>query len=84
MQGLLRPPAKMNSKNEWHQPKIIRTIVVQGGAEMVGGEPRMFQRDVSSTTEPGGNESVRTVDFNLRTGNNSRSTRSQATRLQGH
>ena len=48
---------------------------------MVGGEPRMFQRD---GTEPGGNESVRTVDVDLRTRNNSRSTRSQATRLQGH
>ena len=74
----------LNSKNEWHQPKIIRTTVVQGGAEMVGGEPRMFQRDGSSRTEPGGNESVRTVDVDLRTRNNSRSTRSQATRLQGH
>jgi hypothetical protein len=74
----------LNSKNEWHQPKIIRTTVVQGGAEMVGGEPRMFQRDGSSRTEPGGNESVRTVDVDLRTGNNSRSTGSQVTRLQGH
>ena len=41
--------------------------MVQGGAEMVGGEPRMFQRDGSSRTEPGGNEFVRTVDDDLRT-----------------
>ena len=30
----------LNSKNEWHQPKIIRTTILQGGAEMVGGEMR--------------------------------------------
>ena len=27
----------LNSKTEWHQPKIIRTTVLQGGAEMAGG-----------------------------------------------
>ena len=74
----------LNYKNEWHQPKIIRTTVVQGGVGMVGGEPRMFQRDGSSRTEPGGDDAVRTVDVDLRTINTSRSTRSQATRLQGH
>ena len=58
--------------------------MVQGGEKMVGGEPRMFQRDGSSRTEPGGNDFVRTVDVDLRTRNTSRSTRSQATRLQGH
>ena len=30
----------MNSKNEWHQPKIIRTTITQGGAELAGGEIR--------------------------------------------
>ena len=32
----------LNSKNEWHQPKIITTTVVQGGAEMLGGEFQIF------------------------------------------
>ena len=27
----------LNSKNEWHQPKTIRTTVLHGGAEMTGG-----------------------------------------------
>jgi hypothetical protein len=27
----------LNSKTEWHQPKIIRTTILQGGAEMAGG-----------------------------------------------
>ena len=30
----------LNSKNEWHQPKIIRTTITQGGAELAGGEVR--------------------------------------------
>ena len=30
----------LNSKNEWHQPKIIRTTITQGGAEVAGGEIR--------------------------------------------
>ena len=25
-----------NSKNVWHQPEIIRTTILQGGAEMIG------------------------------------------------
>ena len=37
----------LNSKNEWNQPKIIRTTVVQGGAEMVGGrEPPYYSFSV--------------------------------------
>ena len=32
----------LNSKTEWHQPKIIRTTVLQGGAEMAGGMVRSF------------------------------------------
>ena len=27
----------LNSKTEWHQPKLIRTTILQGGAEMAGG-----------------------------------------------
>ena len=40
----------LNSKNEWHQPKIIRTTVVQSGAEMIGGEVQRFPRDGGSRT----------------------------------
>ena len=35
----------LNSKTEWNQPRIIRTTIVQGGAEMVGGRVLPFQRD---------------------------------------
>ena len=35
----------MNSKTEWHQPKIIRTTVLQGGAEMAGGMVARFPVD---------------------------------------
>ena len=27
----------LNSKSEWHQPRIIRNVIVSGGAEMVAG-----------------------------------------------
>ena len=27
----------MNSKTEWHQPKLIRTTIHTGGAELAGG-----------------------------------------------
>ena len=27
----------LNSKTEWNQPRIIRTTILQGGAEMLGG-----------------------------------------------
>ena len=29
-----------NSKTEWNQPRIIRTTILQGGAEMLGGSFR--------------------------------------------
>lgn len=32
----------LNSKNEWRQPKIIRTTIQQGGAEMAGGRIATF------------------------------------------
>ena len=34
----------LNSKTEWNQPRIIRTTIVQGGAEMVGGRVLPFHR----------------------------------------
>ena len=35
----------LNSKTEWNQPRIIRTTIIQGGAEMVGGRVLLFHRD---------------------------------------
>ena len=32
----------LDSKNKRHQPKIIRTTITQGGAEMAGGAVRRF------------------------------------------
>ena len=72
----------LNPKNEWHQPKIIRTTVVQGGAEMIGGEVQIFQRDGGSRTTAGGAGGVddgviaRSVDQSVR---HQVSTRSQTT-----
>ena len=34
----------LNSKTEWNQPRIIRTTIIQGGAEMVGGRVMPCQR----------------------------------------
>ena len=35
----------LNSKTEWHQPKIICTTILQGGAEMAGGMITRFPVD---------------------------------------
>lgn len=35
----------LNSKTEWHQPKIIRTTILPGGAEMAGGMMINCQQD---------------------------------------
>ena len=32
-------------QTEWHQPKIIRTTILQGGAEMAGGRAVGFPED---------------------------------------
>ena len=34
----------MNSKNEWHQPKIVRTTILQGGTELAGQRSTSFPR----------------------------------------
>ena len=41
-------------KNEWHQPEMIRTTVVQGGVQMIGGEVQIFQKDGGSRATAGG------------------------------
>ena len=67
--------------------KIIRIIVMQCGAEMIGGDVQIFQRDgISRATAEGGgvvddSVIVRSVD---QSGRHQVSTRSQTTaRLQG-
>ena len=30
----------INSKSEWHQPKIIRNVIIQGGADTLGLRPQ--------------------------------------------
>ena len=74
----------LNSKNEWHKPNIIRTTVVQGGAEMVGGGTRSCQRDGASNTVHNENDSVRNVDQGPIDRSSTRSTRSQTIRIQGN
>ena len=32
----------LNSNKEWQHPKIIRTTITQGGAEMAAGTVRIF------------------------------------------
>ena len=54
----------LNSKNKWHQPKIIITTITQGGAELVGGEIRrtsvmsVESAPAAATSQP----SVRSVE----------------------
>ena len=43
----------LNSKTEWHQPKIIRTTILQGGAEMAGGMMINCQQDGRQQTLSG-------------------------------
>ena len=37
---------------EWHQPKIIRTTMLQGGADMDGSSRSIFHRDGESENTP--------------------------------
>ena len=43
----------LNSKSEWHQPRIIRSTILQGGAEMAGRRARTFQQDGAATRQMG-------------------------------
>ena len=55
----------LNSKNEWHQPKIIRTTITQGGAELAGGEVRRTASVMCVETAPAAaasNPSVMSVE----------------------
>ena len=50
----------MNSKYEWPQQRIIRTVVNQGGTEMVGSRPGVFLRE-GGQGEHAGEAGERTV-----------------------
>ena len=41
----------LNSKNEWHQPKIIRTTILQGGTELAGQRSASFPRAGASEND---------------------------------
>ena len=41
----------LNSKTEWHQPKIVRTTIFTGGAELDGGRVLPSHLDVSQSTQ---------------------------------
>ena len=69
----------LNSKTEWHQPKIIRTTILQGGAEMAGGMMINCQQDGRQPTFPAPAVTVETAP--LQQGNQgatSRTTRAMA------
>ena len=40
----------LNSKTEWHQPKIVRTTIHNGGAEFAGGRIISFPQAGSQTS----------------------------------
>ena len=41
----------LNSKTEWHQPKIVSTTIHTGGAELAGGRIISYPQDGSQTTQ---------------------------------
>ena len=41
----------LNSKTEWHQPKIVRTAIHSDGAELAGGRIVSFPVDGSQRTQ---------------------------------
>ena len=38
----------INSKSEWHQPKIIRNVIIQGGADTLGLRPQNSPQTVTN------------------------------------
>ena len=44
----------LNSKTEWHQPKLIRTTIHTGGAEMAGGRVQSFPLDGAARPQRAG------------------------------
>ena len=72
----------LNSKTGWHQPKIIRNIIIQGGAEQASSN--MGRRpSPSPPTGPAIATPVNTVPASSTTGVSSRSTRSSTRRAMG-
>ena len=60
----------LNSKSQWHQPKIIRNVIIQGGAEAVRGNMGLRPNSSPPTTS-----GVRNVDQNIPTQESARDTR---------
>ena len=46
----------LNSKSEWHQPRIIRTVVFQGGAEIARGAQEVDDRRAGGYQGAGGRD----------------------------
>ena len=61
----------LNSKTEWHQPKIIRNVIIQGGVEVAGDN--MGWRPYIPTLAPGPEISVVTSLEELETSRSMRS-----------
>ena len=64
----------LNSKTEWHQPKIIRNIIIQGGAE-TAGVPMGRRPSPSPQTAPASITPANNVASSAPTGVSTRSTR---------
>ena len=74
----------LNSKNEWHQPKLIRTTILQGGAEMAGGSLLPHQQAVRQDELPAVRaRSVNVVENSGEPGGSTRDTRQSMTRRGG-
>ena len=61
----------LNSKTEWHQPKIIRNIIIQGGVEVA--RDKMGWRPSIPSLAPGPGISVVTSPEELETSRSMRS-----------
>ena len=57
----------LNSKKEWRQPKIIRTTIQQGGAEMAGGRIATFPQNGNSRSPTTASINVNSVAWSLNT-----------------
>ena len=73
----------LNSKTEWHQSKIIRTTILQGGAEMAGGRMISSQQAGRQPVTPAGNVETAPAQIGQQ-GDTSRTTRAMARAAGGH
>ena len=79
----------LNSKNEWHQQKIIITTITQGGAELAGGEVRRTSvmsveiASAAATSQPSASSVVTVPAAAARKGNTGRATRATTRASKG-